>query len=150
MANPTYAQAKALLAGTGGFSAEDRDNRILSLLAILASGQNPDGTTNTAGGGASGSATSYDSDTGSTDYAVTGVTSSNYFRGYSFCETTGTASAVVEIYDAVDASNPDKLLLRMVLLPNESWDNLAYNVTLSTGLFVNRVSGTTAVTVYYS
>lgn len=43
MATPTYAQASTLGSG-GGFSSDQITERIKNLLAVLASGQNPDGT----------------------------------------------------------------------------------------------------------
>lgn len=45
MATPTFAQLRNLTSATAGLVPESTDERILTLVAILGSSQNPDGTT---------------------------------------------------------------------------------------------------------
>lgn len=54
MASPTFAQLRSQASVAGSLTAENTLERILTALAMLASGQNPDGTTATAAGAGGG------------------------------------------------------------------------------------------------
>lgn len=52
MATPQFSDLVTPSSSANGLIPESKNERILTLLAMMASGQNPDGTANTAGGGA--------------------------------------------------------------------------------------------------